>query len=515
GTPATLGVVQVSGLSYNWYDSNGTLVASNTASYATPNNLAAGSYDYFVEAVNGSSCSNSTASRTRITISVNPGPILPVVATAGTTICAGNSTVLSIVNPQANVIYEWYDDATGSAILTTGTSYPTLMLNTSRDYYVRAVGTAGCTSATARVKVTVTVTTKPLAPTVTLSTVSICTGSSATLSVSNPIAGVTYSWYTTAMGGTAITTGSTYMTNMLNANAVYYVEASVGSCTSINRTEVNVEVVAIPIAPTNVMAANAQLCAGASTILTVNNPNANLNYRWYTTSTGGTSLYEGNSYSTGTLSLTTIFYVESVSKVAGCVSSTRTAVTVNVATVLPAPVVRVDNVTSKSILFTWNTVAGALAYEVSINGGTTWTAPTDGPVGTSYLVLGLSPLQSVTIIVRAKGQTDCQNSANSIAVTGKTTDPFGNELYVPNTFTPNGDGKNDLFLAYGNAVSRFRMRIYNQWGQFIYEAQSINQGWDGTHKGTLQPSGVYVYYIDVTFESGTSKMFKGTITLLR
>ncbi|WP_199121341.1 putative Ig domain-containing protein, partial [Pedobacter sp. ASV28] len=92
GTPATLGVVQVSGLSYNWYDSNGTLVASNTASYATPNNLAAGSYDYFVEAVNTNNCSNSAASRTRITISVGGLSLASDIQVSGNASACGTGT---------------------------------------------------------------------------------------------------------------------------------------------------------------------------------------------------------------------------------------------------------------------------------------------------------------------------------------------------------------------------------------------------------------------------------------
>ena len=59
------------------------------------------------------------------------------------------------------------------------------------------------------------------------------------------------------------------------------------------------------------------------------------------------------------------------------------------------------------------------------------------------------------------------------------------------------------------------MSIFNQWGQLITEVQSISQGWDGTHKGEMQPSGVYVYGIDATFADGTTKKLRGTVTLLR
>jgi gliding motility-associated-like protein len=118
-------------------------------------------------------------------------------------------------------------------------------------------------------------------------------------------------------------------------------------------------------------------------------------------------------------------------------------------------------------------------------------------------------------VVRAKAQSACQTSAISNAVTASTLEPFKDELYIPNTFTPNNDGRNDFFLAYGNNVAKFRMRIYNQWGEFVFESQNLLRGWDGTYRGNMQPTGVYVYYVDVTFNSGVTKTFKGTVTLLR
>jgi gliding motility-associated-like protein len=128
--------------------------------------------------------------------------------------------------------------------------------------------------------------------------------------------------------------------------------------------------------------------------------------------------------------------------------------------------------------------------------------------------MGLQPGQNITINVRSIGATACQTSSNA-TLTASSNNPMGNNLYVPNTFTPNGDGKNDIFYAYGSAVAKFNLRVYNQWGEFIFESQDLGRGWDGTYRGSLQPNGVYVYYIDVTFNDGTSKIVKGTITLLR
>ena len=90
---------------------------------------------------------------------------------------------------------------------------------------------------------------------------------------------------------------------------------------------------------------------------------------------------------------------------------------------------------------------------------------------------------------------------------------------VPNVFTPNNDGVNDYFFPrkfLSRGVTSFRMSIYNRWGQQIYETTSTDgQGWDGALNGVAQPSGVYVYVIDVTFKDGQIEQHKGNVTILR
>ncbi|KQC00757.1 putative Ig domain-containing protein [Pedobacter sp. Hv1] len=494
---------------FTWYsNANLTNVVFVGSVFITP--VLTANTTYYVTVKGDNKCENLVGAAKDVTITINTGPLTPIISTTGTTICAGNATILTIQNAQTGVSYEWYNDATAGTLLFTGSSFTTPILNVNTDYYVRAVGTTGCTGTTARVKATVTITTKPNTPTLNASTINACAGSTATITVTNAVAGITYIYYSSATSNIPLGTGAIFTTPVLTANTVYFVEASAGSCISSGRAQVNITVNASPVAPSSLSSSNTSPCSGSTVVLSVNNPDANLTYRWYTTSTGGTALFEGNSYTTAPLATTTTYYVESVAKTGGCASPTRTSITVTVAPVLATPVVRVETVTNNSILFSWNAVSGATSYEVSTNNGTTWIAST----GTSYLASGLQAGQSVTIIVRAKGQLGCQTSANSTPTTGTATNPSSDDLYVPNTFTPNGDGRNDVFYAYGT-VMNFKIRIYNQWGQFVFESLSITQGWDGTFKGTLQPSGVYVYYIDVTFNSGNSKMLKGTITLLR
>ncbi|PWT98074.1 MAG: hypothetical protein C5B52_12930 [Bacteroidetes bacterium] len=86
---------------------------------------------------------------------------------------------------------------------------------------------------------------------------------------------------------------------------------------------------------------------------------------------------------------------------------------------------------------------------------------------------------------------------------------------VPNAFTPNGDGVNDQVRVRGYAIAKMAFRIYNRWGQLVFQSSDPDQGWDGKYKGVLQPMDAYAYTLDVEFTDGTRTTKKGDITLLR
>ncbi|WP_316817848.1 putative Ig domain-containing protein [Pedobacter nyackensis] len=470
---------------------------------------------YYVTVKGDNRCENVAGTAKVVTVTVNPLPNTPGVATTGTTICSEEATTLTIQNAQAGITYSWYNVPNGGAPVGTGTSFTTGVLSATTDFYVLATSAAGCGTATGRVKVTVNVTTKPAVPAVALGTVNTCLGSSATLTVSGPVSGVTYNWYATAISTTILGSGTTFTTQPITAaTTTFYVEAKSGNCISTSRTPVIVNAGAIPLPPPSVSGASDPLCPGSTAVLTVNNPDPSLKYTWYSVATGGTALADGTTFNVPVLNATTIYYVGASNVLTGCSSATRTAVTLTVSAKLAAPVVLVQSRTATSVTFAWAAIPDATGYEVSIDNGLTWIQPSSGAAGTSHLIAGLQPDQKVTIRVRAKGQLDCQLS-DATTFNGSSDNPLGNEIFVPNTFTPNNDGKNDVLYVYGNTIAKMKFRIYNQWGQFLYESLTIQNGWDGTYKGQMQPNGVYVYYLDVEFNDGKKATKKGTVTLLR
>lgn len=193
----------------------------------------------------------------------------------------------------------------------------------------------------------------------------------------------------------------------------------------------------------------------------------------------------------------------------GCKDSTTR--TVNVLPVLNAPAVVTGTITANSIQFTWAAVAGAIGYEVSVD-GSSFTSPSSGTTGLSHVVSGLQPNQTVNITVRALGTLPCQAATGTAS--GITLLPDVG-IFVPNTFTPNGDGRNDIVRVYGNYIKSLNFQIYNQWGEKVFETNDINGGWNGLYKNKPQPVGVYIYVLRVENTNGEIVNKRGSINLIK
>jgi gliding motility-associated-like protein len=92
---------------------------------------------------------------------------------------------------------------------------------------------------------------------------------------------------------------------------------------------------------------------------------------------------------------------------------------------------------------------------------------------------------------------------------------FDTDVFIPNTFTPNGDGYNDKMYARGHKLAEVYFAIYNRWGEKVFETKDINEGWDGNHKGRPADVGVFGYYVKIKCVNGKETFKKGNITLIR
>ncbi|MDB5282671.1 MAG: large protein, partial [Bacteroidota bacterium] len=91
-------------------------------------------------------------------------------------------------------------------------------------------------------------------------------------------------------------------------------------------------------------------------------------------------------------------------------------------------------------------------------------------------------------------------------------------IFVPNAFSPNGDGNNDYFQMFGNTagIHSMNIMIFDRWGEKVFESDETDFKWDGVYKGAKMQPAVFVYVMKVTFIDGRdSRLMKGSLTLVR
>jgi gliding motility-associated-like protein len=115
--------------------------------------------------------------------------------------------------------------------------------------------------------------------------------------------------------------------------------------------------------------------------------------------------------------------------------------------------------------------------------------------------------------VRISNETGCMDSA-TVRVNIYSTLP---EIYVPNAFTPNGDGNNDFFRLVAPGIERIKLfRVYNRWGQLVYDSPVTHStGWDGSLNGKPLSSGTFVWMVQAIDYTGKVHFKRGTVTLVR
>ena len=89
------------------------------------------------------------------------------------------------------------------------------------------------------------------------------------------------------------------------------------------------------------------------------------------------------------------------------------------------------------------------------------------------------------------------------------------ELFIPNAFSPNGDGENDVFYVRGNTIETMYFAVFDRWGQKVFESNAPSFGWDGSFKGKPLTPAVYDYYVKITCYDKATFSKKGNITILK
>ncbi len=237
----------------------------------------------------------------------------------------------------------------------------------------------------------------------------------------------------------------------------------------------------------------ANICASAGTTLTSTTSGG----LWSSSPTSVATVSTSGIVTGVSAGLATISYTVANS----CGSTTKTFAV----TVTDKPIVA--DITGPSTV----NMAGTIALTDATPSGT-WSSsnPSIATVSNSGTVLGIS---AGTATISYTVTNSCGSTVKSFVVTVQL--PTYDDVYIPNAFTPNGDGNNDVFRVYGTVIQSLEMKVFNQWGELIFETTNLLGNWDGRYKGKMQPVGVYVYATRIKLINGTVLNRKGSINLVR
>ena len=143
--------------------------------------------------------------------------------------------------------------------------------------------------------------------------------------------------------------------------------------------------------------------------------------------------------------------------------------------------------------------------------------PTTGLFRNFYPGITVKPVENTEYTVEVKNKGGCM-SRDRITVFVICN---GSNIFIPNTFSPNDDGTNDIFYPRGTGLFKIKsLRIFTRWGEVIFErsnfdANSPSYGWDGTNKGMKLNPDVFVYTLDVICDNGSVLTYHGNVALVK
>lgn len=194
----------------------------------------------------------------------------------------------------------------------------------------------------------------------------------------------------------------------------------------------------------------------------------------------------------------------------GCKSTT---ITNNAVTVYPSPIAGFTytpgdiDIIDPTIMIE-NQAEGATAYMYYISDGYVVAGhPNFTHTFTSDAPQNYTALQIVT------NSYGCKDSVEHVIIINP-----GYTFYIPNAFTPNRDGTNEVFKGTGIGIKTYTLMIFNRWGELIFQSDNLEQGWDGTFKGKggeVVQEGVYVWKVQLKDEKNNEHDFDGTVSLIK
>ncbi len=492
---------------------NGTSVQSsalNTFSSATFSN---GDIITCGITISGGNCiSTSSATSNMITMQVNQNvtPSVSITANPAGNTCKGTlvSFAAATLNGGTAPAYQWKINGINTG--TNAASYSSTLLSNGDIITVQLISNAACASTTTVTSNAVAMNvTDPVVPVVSIvaSATTICPGALVSFTATPANGGSTPVYQWKLNGVNTGTNAATYTNSLLkNGDVVQVSLSSNAACATPAMVLSN----AIPIVVTvplpvsvSISATATRICEGSMVVFTaipINNTAAPF-FQWKINgiNTGTNSaVYSSSNLANG----------DKVSCEITATNSCATAMTaqsnaINI-TVDPDPVISFDP--AAPTLLAGNTVQ--LNAIVSGNIASYLWTPSNGLSNTIIPDPVAKPTTSTTYTLQVISADNCSTSKDLLV-------KVFNGFYIPNSFTPDGDGKNDVFrIPPGTPFTLVSLIVFDRYGNEVFRTTDINKGWNGSYKGARSPMGTYTYIIDAS-SSGDKVSLKGTVILLR
>ena len=443
----------------------------------------AGTYTLSITDANTCTSEEGTA-----TVTVNALPPKPTLTSP--VICEGATTTVTLSTPTGTNTYTYNWQVPTGVATSTSNSVTTTKAGT---YSLTITDANTCTSEVGTGIVTV----NALPPKPTLTSPVICEGATASVTMLTPTGTSTYTYTWSVPTGVATFTSNSVTTTKAGTYSLTITDAN--TCTS----EVGTGIVTVNPIPTFTIS-SPSVCLGSPLTITANpitGAKPDYNYTWQVPS-GVTNPGNVSSFPATTAG---VYTATIKNKITNCESASLN----NNAIFYPLPITKAivasDNIVIENktlnltaaasggtspYIFTW-TPNSTMNYSISGQENAVFNAIKEGKVNIKYQVKDVNNCEAIS--------ADYEITINKAAITlaAKAYD-------LPNAFTPNGDGKNDIFKIIVNDPSRVTLisfQIYNRNGTLMFSTNRISEGWDGRYKNVMQDMGIYFVKL-ITLENG-------------
>lgn len=398
-------------------------------------------------------------------------------------VCNGDEIEVGPDNAQPNTTYQWLPS---NGLSNSQTAQPTCSVDTIEQYVLYSA-TAGCSDTSVYLLDITTVSINLFADTL------VCTGDSISIEplFSPDESSIQWSLYNDF--STIIFNAGNTLNVEANSVVTYYAQAEYNGCKDTASAVIKATDIYIDL---NEMY---KFCEGDTVNITNNNPLEDAIYSWQSNLdiidhyNSGISLFVNDS---GSVIVDMIWE--------NCITSDTARVVLS----------DLANITF-SVNPTESIITAGESVELEImpaNYNYQWQPPSFLDTPNESLVTS-TPTESIEYsILIYDGNCYTRKSAYIEVIQPQCGPP---QVFVPNTFSPNKDGVNDLLLVRANEPEKILFRIYNRWGELVFESRSISSGWDGTFKGEPADTDVFTYYLEITCKGGQEYFHEGNITLTK